>query len=101
METRLPVATTQAYSRGTNGLAEQVQETKIIINKILKDLDHILKNRTEKRLLRSRELIVYIVYSLRHRSEDHLLQTTAIWALINIFRTDPEKTRYTCIYICV
>lgn len=92
MESRL-VSTTQAYLKGTGGMGGQVQESKSIINKILKDLDHILKNKTEKRLQKSKEIIVYIVYSLRHRSDDHLLQTTAIWALINVFRMDSEKTR--------
>lgn len=104
METRLPLATTQAYSKGAGifGMGEQVLETKTITDKILKDLDHILKNRTVKKDQRCKELIVYIVYSLRHRSEDHLLQTTAIWALISIFRRDSEKTRYMRIrvYIC-
>jgi hypothetical protein len=72
-----------------------VHGTKPIINKILKDLDVLMKNRNfEKRSQKSRELVIFIVSSLRRRDSDHLLQTTAIWALINICRVDADSSRY-------
>ena len=42
---------------------------------------------------RSEELIYRIVQALRKNSSDHLLQTTCIWTLINIFRMFPEPAK--------
>lgn len=80
------------YSGG--GYMPPVHASKPIISKIVKDLDILMKNRVyEKRQQKSRELIIFIVSSLRHRDSDHMLQTTAIWALINICRFDSDSSR--------
>ena len=76
------------------GTIPPINVSKPVINKILKDLDVLLKLRNpEKRLQKSRELIIFIVSSLRHRGSDHLLETTAVWALINICRADGGDSR--------
>jgi hypothetical protein len=61
---------------------------------ILTDLETIKKAKGKKKLENSQYLIHYISQQLRKSTAaDSLLQTTAIWALINIFRSNPEDTR--------
>jgi len=88
-----------------------------IVQTILRDLDKIKRGRSQRRLQKCERLIHFIVQQLRaslRRSSgyndddddeegdeekapgltlaehDHLLETTTIWALIHMFRMDPE-----------
>ena len=65
-----------------------------IINKMIAELDRLaLSKKKEKRIRRAEKLTLYVKAALRERGDDHLLQTTAIWALINIFRVDSDCAR--------
>eukprot|EP01041_Mallomonas_annulata_P004735 gene4735-9404_t len=64
-----------------------------IVRKILKDLEKVQKSKDSKRLNRCGELIMFIVSSLRKKNNDHLHQTTAVWALMNILKIDTQNTR--------
>ena len=65
-----------------------------VVGIILTDLESIKKSRGQRQLEKSQYLIHYISQQLRKsQASDNLLQTTAIWALINIFRINPEETR--------
>ena len=69
-------------------------QTSAIINKIMVELDKLAHaEKKDKRIKRAEKLTLYVKNALRERGEDHLLQTTAIWALINIFRVDADSAR--------
>ena len=77
-----------------------------VVQCILHDLDRIKRGRSRRRLQKCEKLIYYIVQQLRSRRaaggyddegvggveqehyHDHLLETTAIWALIHMLRMD-------------
>jgi hypothetical protein len=60
----------------------------------LRDLEKIkTSKRPHKQLKRSEDLIRRIVHALRKTSSDHLLYTTSIWVLINVFRMFPEPMK--------
>lgn len=61
---------------------------------ILRDLDKIQKLRPPKQLILVENLIYYIVISLRKTKTDNLLQTTTIWALINLLAVDEDISRH-------
>lgn len=92
----------------------KIKSNKIKINKILYDLNIILNNDKNDNKLNDNtnnngnnnnnnannndnnalnEIIIYIVSCLKKDHDDHLLSATAIWALINIFRIEPQKTK--------
>jgi hypothetical protein len=60
---------------------------------ILRDLEKIKYTKPRKQLKRCHNLIFYITQVLRKAEHDHLLHSTAIWVLINIFRLFPEGTK--------
>lgn len=65
-----------------------------VVGILLKDLELVKKSRGSKRIEKAEYLINYIAHELRKsKSSDHLLQTTSIWVLINLFRLEPEETR--------
>jgi len=69
-------------------------QTSAIINKIMVELDKLAHaEKKEKRIKRAEKLTLYVKNALRERGDDHLLQTTAIWALINVFRVDADSAR--------
>lgn len=63
------------------------------VHSILRDLEKIKNSKLSKKLKRCEHLIYYITGSLRKYPDDHLLQTTSIWVLINIFRLLPDETK--------
>lgn len=61
------------------------------VQSFLRDLEKIKNSkRPRKQMKRSEELIYRIVQTLRRTDSDHLLYTTCIWTLINIFRMFPD-----------
>ena len=94
----------------------QQQGSHRVVQAILRDLDRIKRGRSQRRVQKCERLIHFIVQQLRlslRRSSrfkdeddeegdeekapgltpaehDHLLETTTIWALIHMFRMDPE-----------
>lgn len=66
-----------------------------VVGIILTDLENVKHSRGRRQMEKCQCFINYIAQALRKSREgDHLLQTTAIWALINVFRINPEETRY-------
>ena len=64
------------------------------VETFLRDLEKIkLSKRPRKQLKRSEDLIFRIVSTLRRNESDHLLYTTCIWTLINLFRMFPEPIK--------
>jgi hypothetical protein len=64
------------------------------VQAFLRDLEKIKNSkRPRKQLKRCEDLIYRIVQTLRKTESDHLLYTTCIWTLINIFRMFPEPTK--------
>ncbi len=64
------------------------------VQSFLRDLEKIkTSKRPRKQLKRSEDLIRRIVQALRRTGEDHLLYTTSIWVLINVFRMFPEEVK--------
>jgi hypothetical protein len=58
---------------------------------ILRELDKIKKcDKIHKQIKMCKSMIRHIVEKLRDNKNDHLLQTTAIWALTSMFRMAPE-----------
>eukprot|EP01038_Epipyxis_sp_PR26KG_P008285 gene8285-11215_t len=72
-------------------LPPQLSHSDRRVQSILRDLDKIKRTKpnTQKQYQLGENLIYYVVQSIRHYLSDHLLQTTAIWTLINIFRISP------------
>lgn len=66
-----------------------------LVKIILGTVDKIKKTANyHKRVKKSENLTYSLVTELRRaRSDDHLLHTTAIWALITIFRRDPDTLK--------
>jgi len=60
---------------------------------VLKDLEKVQKCRPPKQLMLAESLVFNIVFTLRKSFDDHLLQTTAIWVLINLLRIEIELVR--------
>lgn len=60
---------------------------------MLKDLEKIQSIKPPKQLMMCEALIFNIVFTLRKANDDHLLQTTAVWVLINLLRVDVEICR--------
>ena len=60
----------------------------------LRDLEKIkTTQRHRKKLKRCETLIYRVVQSLRKTKTDHLLYTTAVWTLVQIFRLFPETMK--------
>ncbi len=65
-----------------------------VVGIILTDLESLKRSKGIRQIEKSQYLINYIAQELRRcSSSDHLLQTTSIWVLINIFRLLPEDSR--------
>lgn len=65
------------------------------VQSILRDLEEIKYSKPGKQFKKCESLIYYIVQSLRRAESDHLLHTSAIFALINIFRLFPQNSKDT------
>lgn len=75
-----------AFPKATSVTDKRVQS-------ILRDLEGIRYCRPYKQWRKSEQLIYSVVQSLRKAESDHLLYTTAVWALVNIFRLFPEQSK--------
>lgn len=60
---------------------------------ILKELEKIRNSKKRKQLKKCEHLVYYITQTLRKAKEDHLLQTTAVWVLIVVFRLFPVEIK--------
>lgn len=76
-------------------IAPSLTEGNKTVQLILHDLDKAKKCSSNPAKLRSRcEDIVFLAVSVMRKSiGDHLLQTTVVWALINILRLDPTISK--------
>ena len=63
------------------------------VKAVLKDLEKVQKCVPPKQLMLAESLVYNIVFTLRKSTNDHLLQTTSIWVLINLLRIDVEIVR--------
>jgi hypothetical protein len=58
-----------------------------VVRSLLQSMDHILEKNCQHRSKKCNALIHDVAHELRKSSSsDHLLQTTAIWVLINIYK---------------
>jgi hypothetical protein len=60
------------------------------IQKILKSIHKLKACNPQQRSLKYDELIRYILAVMRDRKADSLLQTTALWSLLNLIQLDRE-----------
>ena len=79
--------------RAPRPVAPKLQPGDKRIHMILRDLEKIKNSKPKKQVKRCNHLIYYIAHTLRKAEDDHLLHSTAIWVLINIFRLYPEATK--------
>ena len=60
------------------------------LKRILKAVDKLRKCQSEVKLIKYREIVHYIVGVMLSRKNDVLLQTTALWSLINLINMDKQ-----------
>ena len=58
------------------------------LKRILKAVDKLKKCKPEVKLTKYQEIVRYIVDAMLSRKKDVLLQTTALWSLINLVNLD-------------
>ena len=71
---------------------------KIVLNNesvqhILREMDKIKRSSRAKKIAKCESLILFMVCSVRKKQADHLLQTTIIWALVNILKINVNLIR--------
>ena len=73
-----------------------------LVSEILRNLEKAQRSKVEKRPQRIEKLVHMITYQLkRAHAGDHLLQTTSIWALINVYRLEPEVSKEIMMFLGV
>ena len=63
------------------------------VKALLKDLEKVQKCKPPKQLMLAESLVFNIVFTLRKSFDDHLLQTTSIWVLINLLQVEIDVVR--------
>ena len=72
----------------------KILEQNKAVRKIVWNLESISRCRSEtNKLVRCEQLILMMVSRMRKTDSDHLLHTTALWALINMLKFNPGYIR--------